>query len=169
MILRSLKATGHGVVIEDNSTVRLVGLYPKICLGVILSSMRVQTARDKFYAPLKQVAQQYLPMLMSRLKILENRSIGAMDFLDAEADTSHEYYWELDETERIATIASAQADLHKAVLEAGTCQALVGAFIELLQEEYPRIRDSSCFFVGPDGQMVSLYEGQVPDIDEKGS
>jgi hypothetical protein len=121
------------------------------------------TAKEKFYGPLKQVAKQYLPMLMGRLKILEKRSIGAMDFLDAEGDTSHEYYWEFDETERIASVAEAQTDLHKAVLEAGTCQALVGAFIELLQEDYPKIRDSTCFFIGPDGEMVSLYEGQKPD------
>ena len=126
--------------------------------------MAVATARDKFYAPLKEVARQYLPMLMARLKVLEDRSINAMDFLDAEADTSHEFYWELDETERIASVAEAQTDLHKAVLEAGTCQALVGAFIDLLQEDYPKIKDSSCFFVGPDGRHVSLYEGQTPDL-----
>ena len=121
------------------------------------------TAKEKFYGPLKQVAKQYLPMLMGRLKILEKRSLGAMDFLDAEADTSHEYYWELDETERIATVAEAQTDLHKAVLEAGTAQALVGAFIDLLQEDYGRIRDSQCFFIGPDGKYIPLYEGQKPE------
>ena len=122
-----------------------------------------KTAKDKFYGPLKQVARQYIPLLMARLKILEARSINAMDFLDAEGDTEHEYYWEFDETERISSVAAAQTDLHKAVLEAGTCQALVGAFIDLLQEDYPKIKDSSCFFVGPDGKHVSLYEGQTPD------
>ena len=125
--------------------------------------MAVVTTRDKFYAPLKEVARQYLPMLMARLKVLEDRSINAMDFLDAEADTQHEYYWEMDETERISSVAEAQTDLHTAVLEAGTCQSLVGAFIDLLQEDYPKIRDSSCFFVGPDGKHISLYEGQTPD------
>ena len=125
--------------------------------------MAVATARDKFYAPLKEVARQYLPMLMARLKVLEDRSINAMDFLDAEADTQHEYYWEMDETERISSVAEAQTDLHKAVLEAGTAQALVGAFIELLEEDYRKIRDSRCFFIGPDGKYIPLYEGQRPD------
>ena len=125
--------------------------------------MASKAAKEKFYGPLKQVARQYLPMLMARLKVLEDRSINAMDFLDAEADTSHEYYWELDETERIATVAEAQTDLHKAVLEAGTAQALVGAFIDLLQEDYGRIRDSQCFFIGPDGKYIPLYEGQKPE------
>ena len=125
--------------------------------------MAVATARDKFYAPLKEVARQYLPMLMARLKVLEDRSINAMDFLDAESDTEHEVVWELNETERISSVAEAQTDLHKAVLEAGTAQALVGAFIDLLQEDYGRIRDSRCFFIGPDGKYIPLYEGQTPD------
>ena len=125
--------------------------------------MAVVTARDKFYAPLKEVARQYLPMLMARLKVLEDRSINAMDFLDAEADTQHEYYWEMDETERISSVAEAQTDLHTAVLEAGTAQALGGAFIDLLQEDYGKIKDSRCFFIGPDGKYIPLYEGQTPD------
>jgi len=125
--------------------------------------MASKAAKEKFYGPLKQVARQYLPMLMARLKVLEDRSLNAMDFLDAEADTQHEFVWEFDEMERIATVAEAQTDLHKAVLEAGTCQSLVGAFIDLLQEDYPKIRDNSCFFVGPDGRHISLYEGQRPD------
>ena len=122
-----------------------------------------KTAKDKFYGPLKQVARQYIPLLMARLKILEARSINAMDFLDAEGDTEHEYYWEFDEAERIASVAEAQTELHKAVLEAGTCQQLVGAFIELLQEDYTKIRDSNCYFVGPKGEMISLYSDQVDD------
>ena len=125
--------------------------------------MAVKTAKDKFYGPLKQVARQYIPLLMSRLKVLESRSLNAMEFLEDEADESHEIVWEMDEVERISSVAAAQTDLHKAVLEAGTCQALVGAFIDLLQEDYPKIKDSSCFFVGPDGKHVSLYEGQRPD------
>ena len=100
---------------------------------------------------------------MARLKILENRSLNAMDFLDAESDTEHEYVWEMNETERVALVAEAQTDLHKAVLEAGTAQALVGAFIDLLQEDYGRIRDSQCFFIGPDGKYIPLYEGQKPE------
>ena len=126
--------------------------------------MAVKTAKDKFYGPLKQVARQYIHLLMSRLKVLESRSLNAMEFLEDEADESHEIVWEMDEVERISSVAAAQTDLHKAVLEAGTCQALVGAFIDLLQEDYPKIKDSSCFFVGPDGRHVSLYEGQTPDL-----
>ena len=125
--------------------------------------MAVATARDKFYAPLKEVARQYLPMLMARLKVLEDRSLNALEFLDAEADTQHEYYWEMDEAERISSVAGAQTDLHTAVLEAGTTQALVGAFIDLLQEDYGKIKDSRCFFIGPDGKYIPLYEGQIPD------
>ena len=120
-------------------------------------------AKEKFYGPLKQVAKQYLPMLMARLKVLEDRSINAMDFLDAEADTEHEFVWEFDEAERISSVAGAQTDLHTAVLEAGTAQALVGAFIDLLQEDYGKIKDSRCFFIGPDGKYIPLYEGQRPD------
>ena len=120
-------------------------------------------AKKKFYGPLKQVARQYIPLLLARLKVLETRSVNAMDFLDAECDTEHELVWEFDETERIALVAEAQTDLHKAVLEAGTCQQLIGAFIELVQEDYTKIRDSSCFFVGPNGDHISLYEGQRPD------
>ena len=118
------------------------------------------TTRDKFYMPLRRVAKDYLPMLLARMRILEQRATKAMDFLDAEADTSHEYYWEFDEAERISTVAEAQTDLHKSVLEAGTCQQLVGAFIELLQDDYSKIRDNGCFYMGPDGHLHSLYDVQ---------
>ena len=118
------------------------------------------TTRDKFYMPLRRVAKDYLPMLLARMRILEQRATKAMEFLDAESDTSHEYYWEFDEAERISTVAEAQTDLHKSVLEAGTCQQLVGAFIELLQDDYSKIRDTGCFYMGPDGRLVSLYDVQ---------
>jgi hypothetical protein len=118
------------------------------------------TTRDKFYMPLRRVAKDYLPMLMARMRILEQRATKAMEFLDAESDTSHEYYWEFDEAERISTVAEAQTDLHKSVLEAGTCQQLVGAFIELLQDDYSKIRDNGCFYMGPDGHLHSLYDVQ---------
>ena len=110
--------------------------------------------------PLRRVAKDYLPMLMARMRILEQRATKAMEFLDAESDTSHEYYWEFDESERISTVAEAQTDLHKSVLEAGTCQQLVGAFIELLQDDYSKIRDNGCFYMGPDGHLHSLYDVQ---------
>ena len=130
------------------------------------------TTRDKFYMPLRRVAKDYLPMLMARMRILEQRATKAMEFLDAESDTSHEYYWEFDESERISTVAEAQTDLHKSVLEAGTCQQLVGAFIELLQDDYLKIRDNGCFYMGPDGHLHSLYDVQdqtsiIEDDDEE--
>lgn len=130
------------------------------------------TTRDKFYMPLRRVAKDYLPMLLARMRILEQRATKAMEFLDAESDTSHEYYWEFDEAERISTVAEAQTDLHKSVLEAGTCQQLVGAFIELLQDDYSKIRDNGCFYMGPDGQLHSLYDVQnqtspTPEPDDE--
>ena len=130
------------------------------------------TTRDKFYMPLRRVAKDYLPMLMARMRILEQRATKAMEFLDAESDTSHEYYWEFDEAERISTVAEAQTDLHKSVLEAGTCQQLVGAFIELLQDDYSKIRDNGCFYMGPDGHLHSLYDVQnqtspAPEPDDE--
>ncbi len=130
------------------------------------------TTRDKFYMPLRRVAKDYLPMLMARMRILEQRATKAMEFLDAESDTSHEYYWEFDESERISTVAEAQTDLHKSVLEAGTCQQLVGAFIELLQDDYSKIRDNGCFYMGPDGHLHSLYDVQnqtspTPEPDDE--
>ena len=130
------------------------------CNEDIVLSMPALTARDKFYSPLRRVARDYLPMLLARMKVLERRSLNAMEYLEDEADTTHEVVWEFDETERIASVAAAQSDLHKAVLEAGTCQQLVGAFIELLQDDYSKIRDTGCFYMGPDGRLVSLYDVQ---------
>jgi hypothetical protein len=120
------------------------------------------TARDKFYMPLRRVAKDYLPMLLARMRVLERR-----------ADERHELVWEFDEAERISSVAAAQTDLHKSVLEAGTCQQLVGAFIELLQDDYLKIRDNGCFYMGPDGQLHSLYDVQdqtsiIEDDDEEG-
>ena len=117
-------------------------------------------AKEKFYGPLKHLARQYMPLLMARMRILEKRSHNAIEFLDAEADTLHEMVWTGTETERIAQVAEAQTDLHKSVLEAGTCQQLVGAFIELLQDDYSKIRDNGCFYMGPDGHLHSLYDVQ---------
>ena len=125
--------------------------------------MAQATAKDKFYGPLKQVAREYIPLLMARMRVLEQRATNAIEFLDAESDTDHEYYWEFDEAERISSVAEAQTDLHKSVLEAGTAQALVGAFIELLEEDYRKIRDSRCYFVNPQGEHVSLYADQEPN------
>ena len=119
------------------------------------------TARDKFYMPLRRVAKDYLPMLLARMEDLED-----------EADERHVLGWEFDEAERISSVAAAQTDLHKSVLEAGTCQQLVGAFIELLQDDYLKIRDNGCFYMGPDGHLHSLYDVQdqtsiIEDDDEE--
>ena len=126
-------------------------------------NMPTLTAKDKFYLPLRRVARDYLPMLLARMRVLERRAAKAMEYLEDEADERHEVVWEFDEAERISSVAGAQTDLHTAVLEAGTTQALVGAFIDLLQEDYGKIKDSRCFFIGPDGKYIPLYEGQRPD------
>tara|TARA_R100001086_G_scaffold206288_1_gene122095 strand:+ start:116 stop:505 length:390 start_codon:yes stop_codon:yes gene_type:complete len=118
------------------------------------------TAKDKFYGPLKRVARDYLPLLLARMKVLEKKSHKAIEYLEADADEDHDILWGLNSTELLEGVVEAQADLHKSVLEASTCQALVGAFIELLQEDYVKIRDTNCFYLGPDGDYVSLYEGQ---------
>jgi len=121
---------------------------------------RTITARDRFYAPLKRMASDYLPLLLGRMRILEQRAETAMDFLDAEGDEEHEMLWGLEGAERVAAVAEAQSDLHKSVLEAGTCQQLVNAFGELLQEDYRKIRDNGCYYIGPDGKTHSLYDVQ---------
>ena len=128
-----------------------------------MTSMTQATAKDKFYGPLKKVAREYIPLLMARMRVLERRASNAIEFLEDEADEEHELVWELDETERISSVAEAQTDLHKAVLEAGTAQALVGAFIDLLEEDYRKIRDSRCYFINPQGEHVSLYADQEPN------
>jgi|7_EtaG_2_1085326.scaffolds.fasta_scaffold04301_5 hypothetical protein len=122
--------------------------------------MPTLTAKDKFYLPLRRVAKDYLPMLLARMRVLEQRATKAMEYLEDEADERHELVWEFDDAERISSVAEAQTDLHKSVLEAGTCQQLVGAFIELLQDDYLKIRDSGCFYMGPDGKLHSLYDVQ---------
>tara|TARA_R100000458_G_scaffold59755_1_gene71583 strand:- start:1676 stop:2089 length:414 start_codon:yes stop_codon:yes gene_type:complete len=133
--------------------------------------MPTTTARDRFYGPLRRVAHDYLPLLLGRMRILEARATKAMEYLEAEADQDHEFIWVADEADRIAQVAEAQTDLHKSVLEAGTCQQLVGAFIELLQDDYSKIRDNGCFYMDPEGQLVSLYDVQhqaPPNDDDEG-
>jgi len=126
------------------------------------------TARDRFYAPLRKMASDYLPLLLGRMRILEERAEIAMEFLDHEGDEEHEVLWGLEGAERIAAVAEAQSDLHKSVLEAGTCQQLVHAFGDLLQEDYRKIRDNGCYYIGPDGNRHSLYDVQRPDKHNKG-
>ena len=114
-------------------------------------------AKEKFYAPLKQVAAQYVPLLMARMKILQGRANHALEFLDAEEDGDRELVW-MDDAERVVAVAEAQAVLHKSVIEAGLCQSLVGAFADLLENDYQKIKESHCMFVNEDGELESLYD-----------
>ena len=114
-------------------------------------------AKEKFYAPLKQVAAQYVPLLMARMAVLQDRANQALEFLDSEEDEERELVW-MDDAEKVVAVAEAQSVLHKSVVEAGMCQSLVGAFADLLENEYQRIRESRCAFLNEDGELESLYE-----------
>jgi len=114
-------------------------------------------AKEKFYAPLKQVASQYVPLLMARMKILQGRANHALEFLDAEEDDERELVW-MDDAEKVVAVAEAQAVLHKSVVEAGLCQSLVGAFADLLESDYQKIKESRCMFVNEEGELESLYD-----------
>ncbi len=115
-------------------------------------------AKEKFYAPLKQMAAQYVPLLMARMKVLQGRANYALEFLDAEEEDDDPALESLSEAERIVAVAEAQSVLHKSVLEAGMCQSLVGAFADLLEGEYQKIKESRCYFVNEEGDFESLYE-----------
>ena len=114
-------------------------------------------AKEKFYAPLKQVAAQYVPLLMARMAVLQDRANQALEFLDSEEDEEREVVW-MDDAEKVVAVAEAQSVLHKSVVEAGMCQSLVGAFADLLENEYQRIRESRCAFLNEEGELESLYE-----------
>jgi len=114
-------------------------------------------AKEKFYAPLKQVAAQYVPLLMARMKILQGRANHALEFLDAEEEGDRTVVW-MDDAERVVAVAEAQAVLHKSVIEAGLCQSLVGAFADLLENDYQKIKESHCMFVNEQGELESLYD-----------
>lgn len=114
-------------------------------------------AKEKFYAPLKQVAAQYVPLLMARMKILQGRANHALEFLDAEETEHQELVW-MDDAEKVVAVAEAQAVLHKSVVEAGLCQSLVGAFADLLESDYQKIKESHCMFVNEEGELESLYD-----------
>lgn len=114
-------------------------------------------AKEKFYAPLKQVAAQYVPLLMARMKILQGRANHALEFLDAEEDGDRELVW-MDDAEKVVAVAEAQAVLHRSVVEAGLCQSLVGAFADLLENDYQKIKESHCMFVNEEGELESLYD-----------
>ena len=114
-------------------------------------------AKEKFYAPLKQVAAQYVPLLMARMAVLQDRANQALEFLDSEEDEERELVW-MDDAEKVVAVVEAQSVLHKSVVEAGMCQSLVGAFADLLENEYQRIRESRCAFLNEEGELESLYE-----------
>jgi hypothetical protein len=114
-------------------------------------------AKEKFYAPLKQVAAQYVPLLMARMTVLQDRANRALEFLDAEEEEDQELVW-MDDAEKVVAIAEAQSVLHKSVVEAGMCQSLVGAFADLLENDYQKLKDSRCAFLNEEGELESLYE-----------
>jgi len=113
--------------------------------------MTAKNAKEKFYGPLKHVASQYIPLLMARMRVLQVRANNALDFLDNEEE---------DEAplESVVAVAEAQSQLHKAVLEAGMCQSLVGAFADLLEADYQKIRDGECWLMNQHGELEPLYE-----------
>jgi len=113
--------------------------------------MTAKNGKEKFYGPLKQVASQYIPLLMARMRVLQVRANNALDFLDNEEE---------DEAplESVVAVAEAQSQLHKAVLEAGMCQSLVGAFADLLEADYQKIRDGECWLMNQHGELEPLYE-----------
>lgn len=115
-------------------------------------------AKEKFYAPLKQVAAQYVPLLMARMKILQGRANHALEFLDAEEEEGDRIGVWMDDAEKVVAVAEAQSVLHKSVVEAGMCQSLVGAFADLLESDYQKIKESRCLFVDEDGDLMSLYD-----------
>ena len=118
--------------------------------------MTSTNAKEKFYGPLKQVASQYIPLLMARMRVLQVRANNALDFLENEEE-------EDTPLESVVAVAEAQSQLHKAVLEAGMCQSLVGAFADLLEADYQKIRDSECWLFNEDGELESLYEERDPE------
>jgi hypothetical protein len=122
-----------------------------------MSTMRRSTPKDRFYAPLRKMATDYVPMLLGRMRVLENRAKTSLDFLDVEEEQSDD----------ITEVMEAQTNLHRTVLEAGTCQALLTAFIDLLQDDRRKIIDNKCYFLSKDGEIVSLY-GDLPPEEEDG-
>ena len=119
--------------------------------------MRRSTPKDRFYAPLRKMATDYVPMLLGRMRVLENRAKNSLDFLDVEEEQSDD----------ITEVMEAQTNLHRTVLEAGTCQALLTAFIDLLQDDRRKIIDNKCYFLSKDGEIISLY-GDLPPEEEDG-
>jgi hypothetical protein len=123
----------------------------------------VLSPRDKFYGPLKAVAKQYIPLLMARMQVLQDRANQCMEYLDVDYEDP-EVLEDVPPDERVAAVARAQSTLHKSVVEAAMCQSLVGSFADLLENDYQKIKESQCFFLNEDGELESLYDdGDSPD------
>ncbi len=120
--------------------------------------------RDKFYGPLKAVAKQYIPLLMARMQVLQDRANQCMEYLDVDYEDEEQQLGWLSKEDRIAAVATAQSTLHKSVIEAALCQSLVGSFADLLESDYQKIKESHCFFMNEDGELESLY-GDLADPD----
>lgn len=129
-----------------------------------MAIMAAVNAREKFYAPLKQVAAQYVPLLMARMRILQGRANNAIAFLESDEE-GNQLFQSMDDAERVVAVAEAQSVLHKSVIEAGMCQSLVGAFADLLEEDYQKIKESRCMFVNEDGELESLYDDDESNSD----
>jgi hypothetical protein len=121
------------------------------------SVLRTLNAKDKFYAPLKQVAAQYVPLLMARMAVLQDRANQCLEYLEFDEEDEED----IDE-EKVAGVARAQSVLHSSVLEASLCQSLVGSFADLLENDYQKIKDSECYFLNEEGGIESLYEEDEP-------
>jgi hypothetical protein len=113
------------------------------------------SGREKFYAPLKQVAKQYIPLLMARMQVLQSRANQCLDYLEMNSEAGEE---EEEESETLEQVVLAQTTLHKSVLEAALCQSLVGSFADLLEGDYQRIKNSEGYFLNEEGDFESLYE-----------
>ena len=121
--------------------------------------------RDKFYAPLKAVAKQYIPLLMARMQVLQDRANQCLEYLDIDCEDEEQLLGDLSSEDRVAAVAKAQSVLHTSVLEASLCQSLVGSFADLLENDYQKIKESRCLFMNEDGEFESLYDDDESNSD----
>lgn len=121
--------------------------------------------RDKFYAPLKAVAKQYIPLLMARMQVLQDRANQCLEYLDIDCEDEEQLLGDLSSEDRVAAVAKAQSVLHTSVLEASLCQSLVGSFANLLENDYQKIKKSRCLFMNEDGEFESLYDDDESNSD----
>ena len=55
-----------------------------------MSIIKRSTPKDRFYAPLRKVASDYVPMLLGRMRVLETRAKRALEYLDSEEEQAEE-------------------------------------------------------------------------------